>query len=110
SSGFRNFRRNDFWSWVSTSPIILIISTGMGMYGLSGLIFFLNLYFVISLTLFLHGLIHDGENIDIHRAGARAAAAADAGNHAILPNMIRIFMTYFLAETLIDLRAGIVST
>ena len=40
-----------------------------------------------TIGLRLQSLVHNREDIDIHRAVARTAAAADAGNHAVFPNM-----------------------
>ena len=35
-----------------------------------------------------HRFFHDGEDVNIDRTMARAAAAADTGDHAVFSNMI----------------------
>jgi hypothetical protein len=43
------------------------------------------------------GFINKSKYVDIDRTVARAAATADAGNHAIFSNVVRIFMAKFLS-------------
>src|SRR5512145_372083 len=56
-----------------------------------------------------HGLFHNRENIDVHRAMARTASATDTGDHPVFADVVRILVADLLAQTLIDFGARIVA-